>query len=252
MKSGKAKALLRMAALFGFFYILLCAAVYTFQRSLLFFPTHADSTNLLKAWTDNGHVVGYCREVSNPASVWLMMHGNAGQASDREYALDHISEDDALYVLEYPGYGARHGSPSRKSIDKAASDAYQLLRRTYPNTSLCVIGESIGSGPASRLAQERIPPEKIVLITPFDSLYNVASKRFWFLPVWLLLLDRWDNVDTLRHYDGQLDIFGATDDTVIPIDHARNLSQANPISRFTEIPGGHNDWSFGTAVKITR
>jgi hypothetical protein len=226
--------------------------MFTLQRSLLFFPSHAEPSGLLEAWTDNGNIVGYCHTVANPSTVWLMMHGNAGQASDRDYVLDHISENDALYVLEYPGYGARHGSPSKKSIDQAASDAYQLLRRTYPSTPIGVIGESIGSGPASMLTKERNPPEKIVLITPFDSLYNVASKRFWFLPVWLLLLDRWDNMEALKDYDGELDIFGATDDVVIPIEHARNLARAIPISKLIEIPCGHNDWSFSSIVRIKR
>jgi uncharacterized protein len=251
-KTGISKSLRYVIVRFAVVYSLLGGAMFTLQRSLLFFPSHSEPSGLLQAWADNGDIVGYSREVANPAMVWLMMHGNAGQAADRDYVLDHISKDDSLYVLEYPGYGTRQGSPSKKTFDQAASDAFQLLRRTYPNTPIGVIGESIGSGPASMLARERKPPEKIVLITPFDSLYNVASERFWFLPVWLLLLDRWDNIDALQGYEGQLEIYGATDDTVIPIDHAQNLAKAIPTAKFIEIPCGHNDWSFSSTVKIAR
>src|SRR5512141_1034312 len=109
-------------------------------------------------------------------------------------------------------------------MNQAASLAYRLLRSLHPNTPVCVLGESIGSGPACALAREQIAPDKIVLVVPFDSLASVASSRFWFLPVRLMLRDAWDNVATLRHYSGPVDIFGATGDTIIPIDHAKALT----------------------------
>ena len=252
MRNTNAKWAMRMVARVGIFYALLVAAVATLQRSLLYFPSNTESTSRLTAWADQGEIVGYCREVSRPKTVWLMMHGNAGQASGRDYVLKHLSKDDSLYVLEYPGYGARKGTPSKISIDVAAIEAYEILKRKHPNVPIGVIGESLGSGPASMLAKVSIPPEKIVLITPFDTLCNVASNRFWFLPVRLLLLDRWDNMESLRHYAGQVEIFGAISDSVIPIGHARNLAQSVATSRLIEIPGGHNDWSFCDEVKIER
>lgn len=181
-----------------------------------------------------------------------MMHGNAGQASDRSYVIPHLPSTDAFYVLEYPGYGTRDGSPSRSSIDQAAADAYQALRAKYPDAAIGVIGESIGSGPASALATQATPPDKIVLITPFDRLYRVAVKRFPWLPVWLLLFDRWDNVESLRSYRGSIEIFGATHDRIIPIEHARRLAQEVPHAIVTEISTGHNDWTRSDAVKITQ
>jgi hypothetical protein len=48
------------------------------------------------------------------------------------------------------------------------------------------------------LATSQPPPAKVVLITPFDSMVRVASEKFFFLPVWLLLLDRWDNIESLH------------------------------------------------------
>jgi hypothetical protein len=241
-------ALIRYCAV----YSICCVFIFLFQRSLLFFPTHHVPTTELKPWVTGGETVGYCREVPNPDTVWLMMHGNAGQASDRDYVLDHIRHIDSLYVLEYPGYGMRDGSPSKLSIDKAASDAYRALRETHANSHVCVIGESVGSGPASMLANEPAPPEKIVLITPFDTLHRVASRKLFFLPVWPLLLDRWDNIDALKSYKGQVDIFGATRDSVIPVHHARNLAAELHNAVFIEISCGHNDWSFCRDVVIAR
>jgi pimeloyl-ACP methyl ester carboxylesterase len=137
-------------------------------------------------------------------------------------------------------------------MNRAASEAYRLLRSSHQSSAVCVLGESIGSGPACSLAREKVAPDKIVLVVPFDSLANVASKRFYFLPVRLMLRDRWDNVETLTQYSGPVEIFGAVDDAIIPFEHAKALARQIPNARFTAISGGHNDWSESKQVKITR
>jgi hypothetical protein len=180
-----------------------------------------------------------------------MLHGNGGQASDRHYVLGHLSPRDALYVLEYPGYGSREGSPSRASIDAAAVSAYRALQKLHPDTPLCVLGESLGSGPACSLAREPRPPAKIVLVTPFDVLSRVAAHRFFFLPVGMILRDKWDNIASLRDYRGSVDIFGALEDEIIPVAHARNLAKSHPLARLIEIRGSHNEWSFDSSVRFS-
>ena len=135
-------------------------------------------------------------------------------------------------------------------MNRAASEAYQLLRSRNLNIPVCVLGESIGSGPACALAREKIAPDKIVLVTPFDTLANVAARHFPFLPVRLLLRDAWDNVESLRRYAGPVEIFGARDDTIIPIGHAEALARQIPGAQFIEIPCGHNDWAQEDQVKI--
>ncbi len=238
-----------LGILFGV-YVLLLAIVYVRQRSLIFFPTHAAPNTRLTPWSDGSRTIGYCRERPAPKTIWLMTHGNAGQAANRDYLLPCLSEEDSLYVLEYPGYGSRPGTPSRESMNQAASEAYRFLRSRFPNTHLCVLGESIGSGPACFLAAEKTPPDKIVLAVPFDSLANVAASHFPFLPVRLLLRDRWNNIEALGHYTGPVDIFAATDDTIIAIRHARTLAKAIPKSKLITIAGGHNDWSEQPQVKL--
>jgi len=233
-------------------YLAVVAMTWFRQRSMLFFPTHDALSTSLAPWSDGSRVIGWCREAPNARTIWLMMHGNGGQAADRDYVLPRMSGQDSLYVLEYPGYGSREGRPSLESMNQAASEAYQLLRTRNPNTPVCVLGESIGSGPACALAREKIAPDKIVLVTPFDTLANVAAKHFPFLPVRLLIRDNWDNVESLKRYAGPVEIFGARDDTIIPIGHAKALASQIPDAQFIEIPGGHNDWSQADRVNIKR
>jgi uncharacterized protein len=231
-------------------YLALFLLAFVFQRKLLFFPSHRADTNGLAAWTIDGRLVGYARKVESPRNVWLFMHGNAGQASDRVYALPCFSAADSVFFLEYPGYGKRPGSPSKASFNSAAEEAYRWLRMTYPHIPVCVIGESIGSGPASSLTRSAKQPDKIVLVVPYDNLASVAGEHLSVIPAGLVLLDRWDNVEAMRGYLGTVEIFGAIDDRVIPIHHARALAKALPNAILHEIQGGHNDWSLNNGVQI--
>ncbi len=231
-------------------FVTLLAVITVYQRRMIYYPSHHSETNGLAPWIVDGAVIGYARTVKNPANVWLFTHGNGGQAADRVYALSCFSASDSVYILEYPGYGSRAGSPGRAAIDAAAEAAYRELRRSYPNTPVCVVGESIGSGPASSLARMQRPPDRIVLIVPFDTLVSLARDHFPLIPVGLLLLDRWDNIEALEGYSGKLEIFAARDDTIIPVRHARALARALPNAVFHEIPGGHNDWPASGAVRI--
>jgi len=179
-----------------------------------------------------------------------MLHGNAGQASDRLYAIPSFSSEDSIFILEYPGYGNREGVPSIKAFDCAAKEAYLFLRETYPHIPVCLAGESIGSGPAASLASLNHKPDKFVLIVPFDNLSSVAEDHFPSFLVRLILKNNWDNVEALSNYKGPIDIFGAETDTIITVKHAKNLAAAIQGSKLTIIGGGHNDWSYDNQVKI--
>jgi len=224
-----------------------CSSV---QRKLLYFPSHKPGTNGLAEWKHEGELIGFAREVPAPKNVWLMIHGNGGQASDRAYALPNFSEADSVFILEYPGYGSRKGTPSRRSFDDATRQAYEHLRNRFSNLPVCVVGDSIGTGPASILSTLPRPPDKIILVVPFDVLSKVAAEHYPLLPVRFLLHDNWNNIEALAHYQGPLEIFAASRDTVIPIAHARNLAATKAQVVFHEFTGGHSDWPRNPLVQF--
>jgi pimeloyl-ACP methyl ester carboxylesterase len=220
------------------------------ERKFLFYPSHLPHNNSLTPWNRNGETIGYARKVEAPGNVWLMLHGNAGQASDRIYAVPCFSDTDSVFILEYPGYGDRDGVPSKASFNSAAEEAYLFLRKTYPGIPVCVAAESIGSGPASFLATLTDKPDKLVLIVPFDRLALLAEAHFPAILVRLILTSDWDNVGALSHYPGPVEIIGAEADTIIPVGHARALAASVPGARLSIIGGGHNDWAVGGRVNI--
>jgi pimeloyl-ACP methyl ester carboxylesterase len=232
--------------------VLLLAGCSAVRRKLLFYPTHHDSSGGFATWEVGGAKIGYCRPVNSPKNIWLMLHGNGGQAADRAYALPCFSTNDSVFVMEYPGYGRRKGAPSKGSFDAAAVEAYISLSHAFPETPICVVGESIGSGPACMLANQSPPPDKIVLVVPFDTLKSVASEHFPILPVGLILGASWDNIRSLRSYKGPVEVFGAMQDTIIPVAHAKKLAESVPSAVFHTIEGGHNEWSQAGRVQIRR
>jgi uncharacterized protein len=229
---------------------LLLPACQALQRKALFFPSHHDRDNGLARWTVNGEFFGFSREVSAPENIWLMLHGNGGQAADRVYALGAFSPRDSVFILEYPGYGRRAGKPSRRSIDAAALAAYQALRAQFSGKPVCVAGESLGSGPASTLVAASPAPDKLVFIVPYEDLKSVARDYAPYAPLGLLLAGSWNNVEALSDYHGPMDVFGAERDEVIDVRHARALAASRPQAKFHLLPGGHNQWADQPELRI--
>jgi uncharacterized protein len=244
---------LKQAQVFLIVALTLCVPPQSFamlEGIFLYFPSHSKEKSNLKDWVVEEKIIGFCRISDSPKTVWLVFHGNAGQAGNRGYIADCLPQGDSVYVMEYPGYGHRNGTPSMHSINSAAVEAYTTLKASYPSHRIGVLGESLGSGPASYLCSLEDPPGRIVLIVPFDTLLALAKDHFQFLPVSLLLRDKWDNITTLAKYSGRVDIFGASQDEVIPVHHARNLASMIPSARFHEMRCGHNDWSSRNLIKI--
>ncbi len=201
------------------------------QRSLMYHPRRAAEAVLLREaaqadlrpWrTADGGWFGWRRDSDDPdARRILVFHGNAGCAVDRAYYADAFGArpggtDWHTAVLEYPGYGARPGSPSESSLLKAALAALDALWHEQPRP-VWLLGESLGSGVAALVASER--PGQVaglLLVTPFTSFVDVARHHFPRLPVRWLMLDRYETAKALRGYDGPLAVVLAEQDEVVP------------------------------------
>ena len=244
-------SVIRILYILGLAYLITTIGVGIWQRRLLYFPSHEPVSTRLGRWMKEGMFLGYARVTAQPAVVWLMTHGNGGQAAEREYTLSCFPEQDSVYFLEYPGYGPRAGSPSLASINAAAKEGYEELRRLYPGRRVCVAGESLGTGPACYLCTLPQPPDKVVLVVPFNRIVDVAAEAFRFLPVRWLMLDRWNNAEALRHYSGPIEIYGAKADEVIPVKHATSLAHDIPQAKFQLVDGRHNEWYASGQVRFT-
>lgn len=199
-----------------------------FQRRLIYFPTKipmavigevAREHGFLPWRNPAGEVIGWMVPAVGAArgSV-LIVHGNAGSALGRDYLaqpIHHAAEGTMdVFVLEYPGYGARAGKPSRASLTAAAEEAFLLLPAGRPKF---VVSESIGTGVAAELAK-KYPSEiaGMAMLVPYHNLPAVAQRMFWFLPAYFLMRDRFDPEKCLQGYRGPVKFVVAGADEIIP------------------------------------
>lgn len=203
------------------------------QRRLIYFPTRFTASvaerwamaSELAPWKNSGgQTIGW-RALSKTASTGqiLIFHGNAGCAIDRaQYAeaLKSVAPLD-VYILEYPGYGSRSGSPSQQSIFAAATEA---IRSLTPNRPIYVIGESLGTGVAAYVAGTH--PKNVagvLLIAPYNNFTTVAREHMPLFPVRWILRDRYPSDTYLKTYDGPLVVLLAGNDRVVPSHFGRRL-----------------------------
>ncbi len=182
------------------------------------------------------------------APTIAFFHGNGAQLADSgDLAPLFRAEGWNVFSVEYPGYGPLAGdSPSEDAIVDVADGAMRLLRdRLGVSVDRTVlVGQSLGTGVATALAA-RGAGARLVLISPFRSVSAVASDRFWWLPVGMLVRDRFDSESRAPSIDVPVLVIHGTDDEVIPFAHGERMSRAFRRGALVRIPrGGHNDlWS---------
>jgi uncharacterized protein len=251
--NGWRKSSQRILITVGIIYGLLCLCGCALQRKLLYFPTKipADVIESVAAshgfvpWKNPaGEIIGWkiLAKGTATASV-LILHGNAGCALSRDYLAQPIHEaaDADVFVLEYPGYGARGGSPGKTSFIAAAEEAFQLLPKNLPHY---VVSESIGTGVACELAQAH--PQEVAgmaLLVPYHNLATVAQRKMWFLPAYFILLDRFNPENCLKHYGGPVKFAVAGADEILGPATGLRLAKGYAGPKELQVfPGaGHND-----------
>ena len=234
-------------------YVFVVLAVLIFQRRLIYLPTKIPADVIesvatehgLAPWKNSaGQIIGWKMPASGASTgSALIVHGNAGCALSRDYIARPIHDAAAVsvFVLEYPGYGARPGSPSKTSLVAAAEEAFELLPANLPRY---IVSESIGAGVACELAKNH-PAEisGLALLVPYDTLALVAQRQMPFLPAYFLLFDRFNPAECLKSYHGPVKFAVAGADEIIGPAAGRRLfsGYAGP-KEMQEFPqAGHND-----------
>ena len=249
-KSGR--RFIRLLQLFFIAYLLVVLAVLIFQRRLIYFPTKIPADVIVSVaaehgfapWKNpSGDIIGWKMLASGAATgSVLVVHGNAGCALSRDYLAQpiHDAADVDVFVLEYPGYGARPGSPGKSSFIAAAEAAFQLLGTNAPRY---VVSESIGTGVACELAKNH-PAEiaGLALFVPYSNLAAVAQKQMPFLPAYLLLLDRFNPEECLKSYHGPVKFIIAGADEVIGASSGQRLFDSYAGRKNLQVfPGAHHN-----------
>lgn len=239
-------------------YALICLGVFFLQKKMVYQREQAESL----APADFGFAAAQAREISTQSSggntirgwqitsfrggtnpdqnlakaplVALFFCGNAGNKSDRGSKFRLLSGMGAEVVcFDYRGYGDSEGSPDEEGLAADARAAWDLLRKKgVPANRIVIHGESLGGGVATRLAselcKENTPPGGLILEATFPRLAAVAGLHYPYLPVSLILTQKFPSAERIPALTCPLLQFHGAKDDIIPLTLGRELFSAAP------------------------
>jgi len=239
------KAVLYAPALAILTYAALCALLYLLQDRLLYLRTMEaarSGAGVLRLKCGDATLKVWELHREQRAAV-IYFGGNAEDVSANLADFATAFPDRAVYLVNYRGYGGSTGSPSEAALIADAQSIYDWVSAHHDR--IAVLGRSLGSGVATALATRR-PLERLVLITPYDSIANVAADHFFWLPVRRLLRDRYDSLARIGMVRVPVLAVVAEDDEVVLRARSDALIAAIPRNiRHVVMIGGatHNDIS---------
>jgi len=174
----------------------------------------------------------------------LVAPGNGGNRLGRaDFAKQLSRRGLAVLLLDYRGYGGNPGSPSEDGLlADATAGAEALEDLGFPPERTLYFGESLGTGVVAALQVDR-PPAGLVLRSPFTELAAVGSHHYPWLPVGVLLRDRFPVLDHLRQSKVPVTVVYGDRDSVVPSRlSARVADEAPSLVEEVVLPGAdHND-----------
>jgi len=239
-------------------YAVFVAAMYVLQRSIMYFPARSLPTptqagvpdmGVVTLRTDDGldlkawfKVPDGSGDKAQPTIVYF--HGNGGGIAIRGARVrPYLDRGFGVLLVEYRGYSENPGSPNEEGLyaDGRAALAFVQSQGILLD-QIVLLGESLGSGVAVQLATE-FDVGAVVLEAPFTSTVDVAAGAYWFLPVRLLMKDRFDSISKIGRVRAPLFMMHGERDRVVPTRLGRRLfAAANDPKEALYLPqAGHND-----------
>ena len=236
------RAMSIVASILAVAYLGLCAALFAKQRSFIYFPPPPSLGQRLPGFAlpVDGAEVRVTTRLHSGANAVIYFGGNAEDVARSLPEIEAAFPDHALYLMNYRGYGESSGTPSEAAL---VGDALVLFDKVVvEHESIVVIGRSLGSGVAIQLASRR-PVSRLVLVTPYDSILELAARQFRYLPVRLLLRDKFESWRFAATITAPTVVIAAAHDEVIPRRSTESLFahfQAGTAA-LVVVPGvGHN------------
>lgn len=191
------KILIRILKVVVVAYVVLCGVLYFFQEKLIFFPQKLDKNYQFEFGqkfeeinintNDNKKINGLLFKADNSKGLIFYLHGNAGCLSSwGEVAKTYTDLNYDVFIIDYRSYGKSEGEINgQEQLFQDNQTAYDELKRKYPENKIIVLGYSIGTGLASKLASTN-KPKLLILQSPYYNLTDMMKHRYSFVPTFLL------------------------------------------------------------------
>ncbi len=218
------KIILSFAVLVLLAYLFLVAVMFLFQRNLLYYPVpyQAGIDREEISFTNDGlELHGW---ILNPGKARALMYfgGNAESIENNIGNFEVTFRNHSVYLIHYRGYGKSEGKPTEPGLLSDALAIYDAIQPQHETIS--IMGRSLGSGVAVYLASKRAI-EKLVLITSYDSIVEVAHSHYPFLPVRYLARDRFEAFRYAGDITAPVLMITAELDRIVPKERALALRE---------------------------
>ena len=228
-------------------YLLIVVFVFFYQRNLLYHPfennysTHqtnfpyeevfipAFSGNNLKGWFHK-------KDIYNKKTL-VFFHGNAGDLQNRIYKLNLIKDFDINFlIVAYRGFSGNKGKPTEAGLyEDARSTLNWLTKQNIKENKIIIYGESLGTGVSIEVAQNK-KFAGIILESPFTSMVDAGKFYYPYLPVSLLLKDRYETVKKLKNISSPILVMHGKKDKIVPFHMGEQIFEKANEPKFSYFP----------------
>ena len=227
MKNKSKNLLMSIIVAISLIYLSVLIFLFFFQRSLLYLPNVNNyfgdtlSVNIEKVQirtADNINLVGWFHKKDlNKFKTVVYFHGNAGKLENRIHKLNHFKDMDVNFlIIAWRGFSGNEGKPSEEGLYIDANSVIKWLKSLgLKENDIVLYGESLGTGVATEIAQSN-NFAGLVLETPFTSMIEAAKNFYPYIPVGLLLKDKYDNQKKIRNINIPVLVMHGEADQIVP------------------------------------
>ena len=208
-------------------YFIIILFVYFYQRNLLYHPSENNYLNdkiifnyeeilietdkkiKLKSW--------FIKKDLDKFKTILIFHGNAGNLFNRVYKLNELNKLNVnILLISWRGFSGNKGKPTEKNLYRDADESVKWLNNQgVISKNIILYGESLGTGVATELGTSNAFGG-IILESPFTSIANAAKIYYPYLPVSIILKDRYDSIGKIKNINTPIFIMHGKMDNIVP------------------------------------
>jgi fermentation-respiration switch protein FrsA (DUF1100 family) len=240
-------------------YLVLVAAMYVFQRNLLYIPDNRppdpaasgvpEMREVRLKTADGLELISWHRAAASKRPTIIYFHGNGGNVSYRASRIrPYLDRGYGLLLVEYRGYGGNPGRATERGLYNDGRAAMTFIAdEGVPVDDVVLYGESLGGGIAVEIAAEQGRASKavgaLVLEAPLSSVTDVAAYHYPLVPVRWLLKDRFESASKIGDVRTPVFIIHGENDRIVPTGFGRALFETakEPKESWWVSGGGHED-----------
>ena len=215
-------------------YLIVLVFLFFFQRSLLYHPNvnnyfndrlKVDIEEVQIKTSDNINLLGWFHKKDlNRFKTIVYFHGNAGKLENRIHKLNHFKDIDVNFlIISWRGFSGNSGKPTEKGLYEDGKSTIDWLKNIgLSDKDIVLYGESLGTGIATHIAQNR-KFAGLVLETPFTSMVDAAKNVYPYIPVGILLKDRYENEKKIKHINIPVLVMHGEADQIVPFKMGKKI-----------------------------